>query len=211
MIDISKLTHDEIIKLSSDNSIDSETKEKIGIYLEKIKSKIDNLEFVDKLSLKFENNINGQVLTRSAAGKFMDFLAVFLGFFSIPILATALGMLLHDIFYAKLTLSSLIPIAILSILGGTLFALFMKGWNRRFMFASFSFVKNNSNFRLKQMSGFTINETVFNLNSTLSLRQQGENVSIILTENEQEHILFTLPKLSTIQSETLNALIEKFN
>ena len=211
MVEISKLTHDEIVKMSFDTSLDTDTKEKIETYLGETKSKIDNLEFIDKLGFKFENNIHGQVLTRSATGKRIDFSAVFLGFLSIPVLGAALAMIIHAIFYGELTISNLIPIAILFIFGGTLFALFMKGWNRRFMFAGFSFVKNNSNFRLKQMSNFTIKQTVFNLDSTVSLRQQGENISIILTENEQEHILFALPKLSTIQSETLNALIGKFN
>jgi len=211
MIDISKLTHDEKVKMSFDTSLDSDIKEKIETYLRETKSKIDNLEFIDKIGLKLENNINGQVLTRNAAGKRVDFLAVFIGFLSIPILGLALGLFLHTIFYTEWTFLNLIPSAILAVLGGILLALFLQGWSRRFMFAGFSFAKNSSNFKLRQMSSFTIEETVFNLDSTVSIIQSGEKAFVVLTENGEEHALFALPKLSTIQNETLHALIGKFN
>lgn len=211
MKNLNTLTHDKIVNMSQDISLDSETKLQIDNYLKEIKFKIDNLEFVDRLGLKLENNINGKVLSRSNSGKRIDFLAVFLGFLSIPILGIALGLLAKEILYGKLTTSNFIPIAILFAIGGALFALFLQGWNRKLMFAGFTLEKNNSNFKVRRMSNFKSTETIFSIDSKLSALHHGEKVLVILTENDQENILFTLPKLSTIQNETLNALIAKFN
>lgn len=211
MENLNSLTHKQIVNMSNDPSLDPETKQQVDTYLNETKSKTENLEFLHRLGLKFDKNINGQVLTRSKSGNRIDFLAVFLGFLSIPILGLALGKLIHGVFYGKLTGTDFIILAFLFLLGGLLFALLLKGWNRRFMFAGFALEKNNSNFKLRQMSNFTTSETNFSLDSKLSVKHIGEKVSVVLTENSQEHTLFTLPKLSSLQLDSLNALVAKFN
>jgi|GEM_PF-4061487 len=211
MKELNKYTYDEIVRMNSDSSLDTDTKSKIVTYLNELRTQIDNLEFIDKIGLKLENNLNGLVLKRSNSGKRIDFLAVFIGFLSIPILGLALGKFIHLVFYDTLTLKNFIPIGILLIIGGVLLALFLKGWDRRFKFAGFSFEKNSSYFKLKQMSNFTIKETTFHIDSKLSLNKNGKKVTIVLSENEIENSLFDLPELSRIQNETLTALISKFN
>lgn len=211
MKNLNTLTYDQIIKMSQDTSLDVEDKLQVDNYLLEIKDKINNLEFIDKLGLKFENNINGQVLSRSNSGRRIDFLAIFFGLFSIPILGLALSLLAKNIVNENFTASNVIPIAVLLLIGTALFSLILKGWKRKLMFKDFSLEKNSSNFKVRHTSNNKLSETVFSLDSKLTVLHEGEEILFVLIEENIENVLFTLPKLNTIQNETLNALVARFN
>lgn len=169
-----------------------------------------NTTIYDGIGLKLQESPDNIVLTRSISGNRIDTIALILGFFSLPILACSVGLLIFEIKKNNLTIGTAFPIILLFILGGYLFSLFLTGINRRLMFAGFSLEKNQSAYKVTQRENFKLTEKIFGQYSQVSLNTNNKDVSITLTENENEHELFELKELNNEQIVRVENIIAKF-